>query len=371
MIKNLDLSNNHIKQFPTNLQNFVALETLELSANFISKISKNSLFGCINLRFLYLNKNNITNWIDINPNELLQPAVNLHTLSVAGNPLTSFTSVDETFVLTSNSLKLLDISDCKIQKVTGTNVLQGLLELEHLILSGNPLRSIVDLKSSTLKTLDLTNCKLTYLQPTIFQHLTSLTYATLSRNHRLSLIQNSGEFVHSNTIKRIDLSYCNMDNIELDGFPNLVTAILSHNLINQLKREQFQMNLLIENLDLAYNSINKISSTTFRELVALKHLDLSFNMIRRIESETFKFNHILTSINLSRNYLERLNRFVANSLTHLNASWCEVLHIDIDAFNDMPELIELDLANNLLTDFPMTLQSYTLQTLDLSTCRLL
>lgn len=100
------------------------LTTLELSNNHIETIDENALEGCVNLRFLYLNKNNISNWVDINPNMILQPAIHLETLSLAGNPLTSFTTVDQSYVLTSSSLKLLDLSDCKISKITGP-VLDG------------------------------------------------------------------------------------------------------------------------------------------------------------------------------------------------------------------------------------------------------
>lgn len=112
--------------FPTNLNHFPLLTTLQLSNNEISEIPKNSLIGCTNLRFLYLNNNNLTNWADIKPNDLLLPAIGLETFSLAGNPLSSFSTIDQTFVLISNSLKLLDLSECRITKITGQFVLQGI-----------------------------------------------------------------------------------------------------------------------------------------------------------------------------------------------------------------------------------------------------
>lgn len=102
----------------------MTLNILSLSSNRIQTIDENALTGCTNLRSLYLNHNNISNWVDINPNLLLQPAVHLEELSLAGNPLTSFTTVDQSYVLTSSSLKLLDLSDCKISKIVGP-VLDG------------------------------------------------------------------------------------------------------------------------------------------------------------------------------------------------------------------------------------------------------
>lgn len=246
----------------------------------------------------------------------------------------------------------------------------GLSNLEHLILSGNPLHQITDLKSSSLLAIDLSQCKLSYLQPTIFSKLPQLTYVNLSKNTKLSLTRNVGEYVKSDSLKRIDISNCNMDAIELTGFPQLTTAILRGNLIKLVDSQSFVNNLELENIDLSYNAIMQLGSGSFRKIKQLKHLDLSFNVIPKIERETFKHNDLLTSINLSRNYIDTLHRITARSLTYLNMSWCGILHIEHDAFAEMYELVELDLSNNLIYDFPFSLQSETLQTLDLSMCRL-
>lgn len=246
----------------------------------------------------------------------------------------------------------------------------GLSNLEHLILSGNPLHQISDLKSTSLLTIDLSQCKLSYLQPTIFTKLPLLTYVNLSKNTKLQLARNVGEFVKSDSLKRIDLSNCNMDAIELSGFPKLTTAVLRGNLIRLIDGQSFANNVELENIDLSYNAIMQLGSGSFRQIKRLKHLDLSFNVIPKIERETFKHNDLLTSINLSRNYMDTLHRLTARSLTYLNMSWCGILHIEYDAFADMNELIELDLSNNLIYDFPESLQSDSLQTLDLSMCRL-
>ena len=368
LVISLDMSNNQLTDFPIELEKYSALETLDLSRNHIDSIPAGVQFP-ETLRFLHLAQNNISNWLNINPNTVLHSAVNLHTLNLAGNPLRSFSSLDERLILTSNSLKILDLSECKVAKITGEFVLRGLVNLEHLILARNPLHSISEIISEKLLSLDLSDCKLSFLHKTVFSQMPQLTYVNLNRNHRLSLSHTENEFVTSISLRRIDLSLCNMDAVELHGFPNLTTAILRGNLINQLAKETFQQNPLLENLDLSSNAITRIASGAFRQLQHLKNLDLSYNMIRKIERETFKENPHLTSINLSRNYIERINRIASSSLTYLNVSWCEILNIDLDAFNDLPEMIELDLSNNLFNQFPATLHSKTLQILNLSTCR--
>jgi insulin-like growth factor-binding protein complex acid labile subunit len=188
-----------------------------MSENQISRLKANSLKGLVGLRLLNLSKNNISSWTAINPRVLLEPAISLTELSLSGNPLTSFTTNDDNLLLVSNSLRLLDLSHCKITKVTGQQVLQGMKELKYLNLAGNLIRSVSDLISDSLMTLDLSHNRLTSLLPNMLLNLPTLTYIDLSRNHRISLQTKQGEFVESQTLKRIDLSYCNMDDIELEG----------------------------------------------------------------------------------------------------------------------------------------------------------
>lgn len=365
----MDLSHNYFKEYPPALGSFTAMETLDFSNNELASIPETASLPP-NLRHLYLANNNITNWMDINPSKLLVSAANLHTLSLAGNSLHSLTSNDERLLLISGSLRLLDLTECNITRISGRLTVSGLLNLEHLLLTANPLRTVPQLKADKLLSLDLSACQISHLHPDVFALMPMLTYVNLSHNSRLSLQQrDKSEFVHSAALRRIDLTQCNMDAVELMGFPNLTTAILKNNLITQLTWESFENNENLENIDLSFNSITHITSSAFRRMTHLKNVDFSFNMIRKIEADTFRENNYLTSINLSRNYIDRFRRMAAISLTYLNMSWCEILNIDLDAFNDMPELIELDLSHNLIKEFPATLHSTTLQILDLSNCK--
>lgn len=366
----LDLSNNDFTAIPPQLASFEFLQYLDISENKISRLKPNSLQGLGALRMLNLSKNNISSWTSINPRTLLLPAVSLTELSLAENPITSFSTNDENLLLVSNSLRMLDLSNCKITKVNGQQVLQGMKELKQLILHGNQLRSVSDLISDSLTTLDLSNNRLTNLLPNVLTNLPALTYIDLSRNHRISLQTKQGEYVQSESLKRIDLSFCNMDNIELEGFPALITAILKGNMIRQLTRESFINTQMIEHLDLSANSVNSVDVNTFKKLKHLKTLNLSFNMIPKLERDTLKENELLVKLDLSRNFINRFNRITAPSLTHLNLTWCQIMTIDADALTGMPEIVDIDLSSNLITDIPDTLSSDTLQVLDLSMNRL-
>ncbi|XP_058835670.1 uncharacterized protein LOC131692569 [Topomyia yanbarensis] len=364
----LDLSENMFTSVPAELSQFSKLRYLDLSSNLISDLPPHSLEGLSSLKQLNLATNNISNWANIFPNELLRKTLFLEELSLAENPFTSFSSNEVSLVLVSASLKYLDLSNCKITKISGKEVIQGLVNLEHLKLTGNPIHGISDMTSSSLKTLDLSSCKLSSLQPTALSGLESLGYINLAKNHRLSLSAHGN--VTSQSLKRINLSNCNMDSIDLEGFPNLMTAILRGNMIRQLTRDSFASNQLLENIDLSYNAINSVQNDAFRGLKHLKNLDLSFNMIKQMDAKIFKDNELLTHINLSRNYLWRLQRLTASSLIHLNVSWCEILAIDADALGAMPSIVDLDLSGNLLFEVPDSTASDSLQSLDLSMCRI-
>ncbi|ETN64561.1 leucine-rich transmembrane protein [Anopheles darlingi] len=370
-IQILDLSDNHFSEIPRELAQFPLLHYLDMSANNISQLPEDALAGMNSLSILILSNNYISNWADIHPNQLLLHATNLRELRLTRNQFTSFSSNDGSLVLASTSLRYLDLSSCRITKVSGAEVIGGLTNLEQLKLSDNPIVSISSMVSRSLKKLELNNCKLAALQSTVFTGLDALKEVNLAHNYRLSLgsLEEQSN-VRSGSLRKINLSHCNMNSLDLQGFPQLLTAVVSANMIQQLGRDSFTGTPLLEHLDLSFNSIHNIHKEAFLPLHHLKTLDLSFNMISRIDGKLFKSNDLLTDVNLSRNFIGRLSRISAESLAYLNVSWCEIMTIDPDALASMARLGELDLSHNLLSDIPDALSSDSLQTLDLSMCRL-
>lgn len=364
----MDISYNDLTKFPPKLLNFLALETLDLSYNRIKFVSHDVILPH-NLRHLILSYNNISDWTSIAPNSFLDSAPNLETLSLAGNPLGAFTDNNDQLLLISGSLRKLDLSNCQIYEISGSLMLSGMMNLGHLTLHSNPLYTLPELHANELVTLDVSKCKLTNLPPTVFSRMPNLGFVNFSGNHRLSLMHGNGEYVESVSLRQIDLSKCNMNAIELKGFPNLTSANLNGNLITELTDDTFENNILIENLDLSSNAISRISLMTFQWLKRLRNIDLSLNMIRQIETATFERNEHLTVINLSRNFISRFQRFASPSLTLLNMSRCEITKIDEDALEDLVRLIQLDLSFNLFSELPVKFEASFLQILDLSRCR--
>lgn len=355
-------------KIPPKLINFFALETLDLSHNRIKFISHDVILPS-NLRHLTLAYNEISDWISLSPTTFLESASNLESLSLAGNPLGPFTDKNDQLLLISSSLRTLDLSNCKIHEISGSFMLSGLINLEHLILNSNPLYTLPELYAGKLVTLDVSECKLAMLPPKAFSQMPLLNFVNFSGNHRLSLVQGDNEYVESVSLRQIDLSSCYLNVVELKGFPNLTSVNLHGNLLSELTNDTFENNILIENIDLSSNAINRISVWAFHWLKRLRSIDLSLNMIRQIEPETFQLNEQLTVINLSRNFIDRFRRFTSPSLTLLNMSRCEITKIDPDALEDLVELIQLDLSYNWFSELPTKFEAPFLQILDLSRCR--
>lgn len=204
----------------------------------------------------------------------------------------------------------------------------------------------------------------------IFLSAISLHTLDLSGNPIRNLNGNEDEsLLISKSLRVLKMSHCYMDSINLEGLPNLTTVLLNVNLLTQLTRNTFGNNDKIDRLDLSSNAITHIESNTFDGMRKLTVLDLSFNLIREIATDSFRNNHQLKIINFSRNTIERFRRLASDSLTSLNLSSCEVLAIDDDALNELPQLIDLDLSKNFINELPLGLKSPLLQILDLSQCR--
>ncbi|XP_055837122.1 insulin-like growth factor-binding protein complex acid labile subunit [Episyrphus balteatus] len=367
-VDKLDLSFNLFQVFPTIYTGISSLTYLDLSRNNIQEIGDDTLIGYESLRTLDLSNNSIQSWDDINPNVAFQHAYNLQKLSLAGNHLDRFADNQGTPLLMSDMLAELDLSNCGISQVG--NVLSGMPSLQKLTLSGNKLRTLTSLQSKSLRALDVSNCSLTGLSSTLVESLPSLEVINLSWNPGLTLGTKTGEVLQCQTLRQLDVSFCNMDNIDLGGMPNIVVALLKGNTLRSISSTMFTNNTELELLDLSKNAIRQIDPTAFSTLRRLTELDLSFNEILRLDRNQFRNNDNLVAINLSRNIFTQFSKFISNSLRTVNLSSCEILDIDPYAFSGFKTLINLDLSNNLISEFPENMRSETLAKLDLSMCRL-
>ncbi|XP_055379422.1 uncharacterized protein LOC129610755 isoform X2 [Condylostylus longicornis] len=367
----INFSNNKFTEFPYYLSKAEDFTFIDLTNNSIKRLKPNTLNGFKSLRTLFLSGNNFSTWSDINPNTAFKNAKNLETLSLSNNPITSFSNVDETLLIVSHSIVVLDLAYCRISKLAGEYMLSGLTVLERLILNGNPLKLLTSLISDTLKVYDLSDCQIKSVTSDALAYLPNLIHLNLSYNSGISLKNKNGEFLISTSVLTLDLSNCNLDVVETGGFRKLSTLIFNGNLLKKLNPSFFANNSYIEYLDLSRNSINHIDVKTFSNLPLLKKLDLSYNVISNIDANLFAMNDFLILLNLEQNFISRFQKMTANSLIHLNLNSNDISKIDSDALSLLSNISILDLSYNVFSIFPSNMESNTLQVLDLSMARLI
>ncbi|KAL0901767.1 hypothetical protein ABMA27_006942 [Loxostege sticticalis] len=364
-VKKLNISNNEFATFPENLGKLYNLIKLDISGNRLTGLSKNALFNLTALEVLNLSSNYFENWMDLNPNEVLAPAVNLKTLDLSHNRFKSMDNLAQGELLISSSLDTLILDHCEIESISGKSMLSGLNNIRVLKLNFNPLFRLQGLISSTLKSLYASNCQLITVDQNELAYLPSLVHLLMAHNYRLEL-----SVLYSTSLKFLDISYCNVLRPNLSGFPNLRKAIVHHNMIRFLRSHEFINNTKLEYLDLSYNNIGSIKVDTFRGLGMLKYLDLAWNEIATIPEGTLLEMPSLTQLKLARNYLTQVGHLKSTSLSILDMSSCEINSIGKDSLEGLQSLVDLDLSRNLISRIPDSISSNTLKYLNLNYNRL-
>ncbi|EDW35958.1 GL17533 [Drosophila persimilis] len=369
-VEHLDLSGNQFNEFPTQYADIDSLIYMDLSNNQISALDGKAFIGFTSLRTLLLANNSIARWIDLSPSESFKYTPSLKRLSLSGNHLGSFGSEEMYQQLHSQSLTELEISSCGISSVGGDLLVNQLPNLERLTLSNNKLVQLAALPSRSLRMLDLSNCSIQRLSSPFLDSLPNLETLNLSRNTQLQFGVLDEDLILAYELRRLDVSYCNLDQIDLSGLPVLTEVRLRGNLLRVVDNETFANNTMLEVLDLSQNVLRLIGQDAFSNLRRLKELNLAFNEIARLDRNFIRNNDVLVELNLSRNVLQKLTRIVSNSLRTINMSWCEITSIESSSLSSLSAIQKLDLSNNLISDIPSNMRSETLQQLSLANCRL-
>lgn len=364
-VTKLNISNNEISSFPSNLSRLYNLVSLDLSGNHISDLPVDALQNLTALEMLNLSKNSFESWLSINPNEVLKPASSLKILDLSQNKFKTLANLGNLELLISTSLETLILENCEINSIHGRSPLSGLTNIKALKLNNNPLLRIQNLISPSLKSLYVSNCQLSYISHNEFAFLPSLVYLKMSYNYRLQLASTS-DSIYSDSLRFLDISYCNVFRPNLSGFPNLRKAIIKNNMIRFLRSNEFINNSKLEYLDISYNNIGTLKGDTFRGLSMLKYLDLSWNEIADIPEETFQEMASLTQVKLARNYLNKVGHLKSTSLSIIDMSACEISIIGKDSLEGLPSLVDINLSRNVLSYIPDSISSNTLKYLNLN-----
>ncbi|CAG4965508.1 unnamed protein product [Colias eurytheme] len=368
-VQKLNISNNEISTFPRAFSQLYNLVSLDISGNQLKEIPANGFNNLTTLEVLNLSRNNFESWVDLNPNDILQPTTNLKTLDLSHNKFKTMANLANQELLMSSSLETLIVDNCEIASIHGRSPLSGLTNIRIFKINNNPLLRFQNLVSPTLKSLYVSNCKLSYINPNELSYLPSLVYLKMSHNFRLE-ISSTVNTLSSVSLRYLDISFCNVIQPSLKGFPNLRKAIINHNMIRILPNNEFLNNSKLEHLDMSYNNIGSITSDTFRGLTSLKFLDLSWNEIAQVPENSLLEMPSLTQIRLSRNYLTKVGHLRSTSLSVIDMSSCEINTIGKDSLEGLPSLVDLDLSHNLISNIPDSISSNSLKYLNLNYNRL-
>jgi len=252
-LMNVDFSNMSLNFIPLEVSYMTNCKKLNLSMNNIQYIEKVALENLWNLEDLILSNNSIMNITDINPSELFNNNKYLKFLNLSNNHLDNL-GQDNNTILVSESLEVLDVSQCKIVSLIGSIVFSGLKKLKYLNLSNNPLKSFDGLFSSSITTLNLRGCVIVNLSDNALSGFTNLELLDISLNDQL-FIDNT---IQSTSLLTLDISQCSVRIPNLHGMPYLRTVFMNTNRIKRLTAYQFANSSKMINLDISENHIETV-----------------------------------------------------------------------------------------------------------------
>lgn len=337
-LKKLDLGRNFIKKVE-GLQNLDCLTQLSLEDNLIDSMAGIEVLNSI--MELYIGNNKLENLKEIT---LLKDLPKLIILDISGNALTKEPDSRLHIIFNLKKLKVLDgvgieQSEQAFAKETfGGRLTKDLLEsklgglttqeIKILDLSNAKLRSFENMFNSdtfpALQELNLTGNYLSTLKS--FGSMPRLLKLQLSRNRIDGFYSGEGRGLEGlSLLENLDLSFNSiqvMAGLGSISLPHLKILTLSHNQI--VKIEGLENFSGLRELDLSSNSIKQIDYNSFSSPLSLRFLKLDDNRIR-------------TLVNLSRLIKLQCLQIVSNRVQDF---------VEVERLRDLPNLMELVLLNN-------------------------
>lgn len=293
--------------------------------------------------------------------------------------------LEREFVL-PNTVYTLDLSRNNLSSLPPSNLLKS-NSLVELYLNNNRITEISTdvLRLPNLKTLDISDNELKYVDKDTFKHINKLEYLNLANNwftsfekisfHHLGdlkqIVLNNNDLGSSleennlfdrsgygltHKIQSLSISGINLNRVHENFFVD-VYDLKRLDISNNELVEMFELPFTLEYLDLSSNPIDKISGEDFTDLVALKELKLNNLTIREIPEYVFDSLHSLTSLELERN--KNLTKFSATAfgqdvlddaddftLEKLSLKGSRLTTLDESLKVPFGQLIKLDLQGN-------------------------
>lgn len=201
------LSNNNFRTFPTQLENFSRVETLDLSGNQLSHAIPNYLQNWANLQTLDLSNNLFDTWITNGQK------YSIKKLDLSKNKINE---VDDRAFTTMPDLRFLDLSENRINNLP-PDVFSEAHNLESLILSRNYFSDVPSFQSPSLRNLHMSSCQIANIDVDSLVGMGSLWELDLSMNQVESIPEN----LASQTLQELNLSYNSINSLTDNSFSSL------------------------------------------------------------------------------------------------------------------------------------------------------
>uniref|UniRef100_A0A7N8WWI0 protein-serine/threonine phosphatase n=1 Tax=Mastacembelus armatus TaxID=205130 RepID=A0A7N8WWI0_9TELE len=385
----LNLSNNHLGQFPLAICDIPTLTEVNLSCNYLASVP-GSVGAMTNLQTFLLDGNSL----DELPSEL----GSLQRLSYLGLSFNQFNHVPQVLERLASMEKL-----CMAGNNLETLTLQNfrLLRVKHIDLRLNKISNMVPDEPDLLRhvtQLDVRDNRLMDLDTSVFPRLEVLH---CERNCITRLKAKGcllkGIYASNNELQQLDvnpvpsnLNYMDISRNHMESVPDwlceakkLEVLDVSHNLITELPARLLCSNSL-RKLSAGHNQLHKLPERVERPL--LEVLDVQHNQLVELPCNLFLKSDSLRCVNASANKLEHLppsslseeshsilqelyltnNRLTDKCVPMLTGhTHLRVLHMAYNHLQTFPaskmakleELEEVDLSGNILKTVPTTIMN--------------
>lgn len=332
------------------------VSSIKIVNSFIENVHKQAFEGLDDLYSVNL-KNSGINFI--HPDTFAENK-KLRILTLAGNMLSAMqqnASPFAEYMLNAPSVEELDLSSCNLNKLLPT-AFDRLENVVFINLATNELQELpaaLFKQVDTIEELDLSSNNITVLPKNIFNG-TSLAILNLKYNN----IESKLDF-GTDEIQKLDLSFnkiVSVSNTMFGKMPGLTSLILKGNSIKKIQQTAFYGLKNLRQIDLSFNNLEQISSQIFlrnRELDIIRLNDnngLTKLPLDGFESETGRLNVFLFDAS-NCDISELGDNTFANmpKLNTLNLAWNNIEQLSKEFFRPMTKLVELNLNNNLITEF--------------------
>ncbi|KAJ6649357.1 Toll-like receptor Tollo [Pseudolycoriella hygida] len=364
-LQTMDLSHNNIDNLPAAIFSGLGnLQILRLNNNKMNFIADRALEGLLSLALINLSENGLTNL----PPELFNEARNIKEIYLQNN---SLNVLAPGLFAELNQLAILDLSHNELTSYwINSGTFKKLKMLVYLDLSFNRIDKLeagIFSELHHLEALKLQDNQIKYIPDNMLANLSKLTTLVLSNNQLLSI--DAKTLANLAKLTLLSLDYNRISKIHRFAFRNCTKLEDLHLNGNKLDNvpEALREVTLLKTLDLGENIITTIRNTSIDQMPHLFGLRLTENYIEQIERGTFDKLFALQILNLSRNKIKTVEKGSFNNNTNLQAIRLDGNQLNdiVGLFTDLPNLVWLNISDNLFKSFDYALIPTGLKWLDI------